>query len=271
VKLFILSAPDLDSFQIRVLQWLFDDPRIEIVGACIDDHPDEPKLKRAWRDLRKGRGGYVLVKAVNTLLRRTRQPVMSALDYFSARHVPVLETGDLYARETLDYIRRLAPDCLFRSGFGIIREPVLSLAGNGVLSYHHGDLRRYRGTPVAFWELYHGERQLGVTVQMLVPKLDAGRIVREIAVPIEPNDSWRSLQRLAYEASERMLLEACLELDRKDFEPVQLPDEELGQLYTEPNLRQWSMLQMKVAARRLRTLAQVPLRRDGEARPSRPS
>lgn len=270
MKLFILSPAGLDAFQVRVLSWLFLDPQIEVIGACVDMRPGRSKLNKVWRDLRKGRGGYVLVKAVRTLLHQTHRPVISADDYFGARHVPVLATEDLYARETLEFIRRRNPDCLYRAGFGIIREPVLSLARKGVLSYHHGNIRRYRGTPVAFWELYHGERQLGVTVQALVEKLDAGRIIHEVVVPVVPTAGWRSLERLAYAVSDRMLLEACLKLDRIGFEPVHLPYEELGQLYTEPNLRQWSMLQAKVAARRLRTFAQTPLRRDGEARPSRP-
>ena len=255
MKLFILSSAELDSFQIRVLRWLFCEPGIEIVGACVDSRPERSKPNKVWRDLRKGRGGYVLVKGVNTLLRRTRRPIASALDYFSAQRVPVLETEGLYDRETLDFIRRQEPDCIYRSGFGIIREPVLSLARKGVLSYHHGDLRSYRGTPVGFWELYHGERRLGVTVQMLVEKLDAGRIVSEMDVPISPSASWRSLERLAYAVSDRMLLEACLRLDGDEFELEHVPDEELGKLYTEPNLRQWCTLQAKVAVRWLRTFA----------------
>lgn len=36
-----------------------------------------------------------------------------------------------------------------------------------MLSYHHGDMRRYRGQPPGFWELYNGEREIGVTVQRL--------------------------------------------------------------------------------------------------------
>ena len=186
---------------------------------------------------------------------------MSAIDFLEAERIPLLETDDLYRAETVDFIRRSHPDCVFRAGFGIIREPILSLPRKGVLSYHHGDIRRYRGTPVAFWELLHGEQQVGVTVQVLVSELDAGPIAHEITVPVLPNDSWRSLQRRAYTASERMLLEACLRLERPNFEPERIPAEKLGTLYTEPNLRQWCALQAKVAARKVRWLARFPFTR----------
>ena len=33
-------------------------------------------------------------------------------------------------------------------GFGIVKEPLLSLASQGILSYHHGNMRKYRGQPV---------------------------------------------------------------------------------------------------------------------------
>jgi len=252
VKVFILAPARLDRFQVRVLDSLAQDPRIELVGACIDTRPERTKVSKLRRDLRKGRGGYVVVKAVNALLHRTWLPVQTAAELFESEGVPFLPTDDLYGEETLDYIRSRSPDCLVRGGFGIIREPILSLAPKGVLSYHHGNIRRYRGTPVGFWELLHGERELSVTVQRLVPALDAGPIVRELTVPIFPGDSWRSVEKRAYAVSDRLLLEACLLVERDDFTPERVPEEELGALYTEPNLRQWSSLQARVGARKLR-------------------
>jgi methionyl-tRNA formyltransferase len=127
-----------------------------------------------------------------------------------------------------------------------------------VISFHHGNIRRYRGIPPAFWELYSGEQEMGVTVQILTEELDAGRIVHEINVPICPNDSWRALDERARKRSEPMILEACLRLLDDSFEPQEIAEDELGRLYTLPNLRQWTALQAKVAWRRARaTLGRV--------------
>jgi folate-dependent phosphoribosylglycinamide formyltransferase PurN len=254
MKVFLLLPGALDQFQVNVLDRLFREPRLEVVGACVDTTSDPTKLQKVRRDLRMGRVGFVLVKAVSTLLGRRRHTVGHSADYLAPRNVPLLRTPSLYDRETLEFIRSSEPDCVFRAGYGIIREPVLTLAPKGVLSYHHGDIRRYRGMPVAFWELYNGERELGVTVQQLRPKLDAGPIVRELAVPIFPTDTWRSLERRAYAASEPLLVEACLLLDSPGFEPARVRDDELGPLFTEPDLRRWSVLQLRVAARKLRAL-----------------
>jgi methionyl-tRNA formyltransferase len=166
----------------------------------------------------------------------------------------VREVEDLYADATLAFIRGTRPDCIFRFGFGFIREPVLSLAPKGVISYHHGDIRRYRGQPVAFWELHAGEHVMGVTVQVLSEKLDAGKIVLEKPIPIRPSDTWNSLERRAYDESKSMIHEACLLLDRDDFRPEVVPEDELGTLNTIPNFRQWTALQGKVLSRRVRAL-----------------
>jgi methionyl-tRNA formyltransferase len=205
---------------------------------------------------------------VSTLLGRRRRTIRSSAHYLAGRNVPVFVTPDLYARQTIDFIRRCEPDCIFRTGYGIIREPLLSLPPKGVLSYHHGDIRRYRGMPVAFWELFHGEPELGVTVQLLREKLDAGLIVREASIPVYRTDTWRTLERRAYAASDGLLVEACLLLDRPGFEPEHVPDEELGPLFTEPNLRRWCTLQARVAARKLRALRPARSQRECQPRAS---
>jgi methionyl-tRNA formyltransferase len=126
------------------------------------------------------------------------------------------------------------------------------LPPKGVISYHHGDIRKYRGQPVAFWELYAGEREMGVTVQVLNEQLDAGKIVLERRIPIRWNDSWDSLERRAYDESVDMIHEACLLLDKRDFSPEVVPVDELGTLYTMPNLRQWAVLQSRLLWRKVR-------------------
>jgi folate-dependent phosphoribosylglycinamide formyltransferase PurN len=250
MRLVILSTSTLDDFQMGVLGPLWASNEVDIVGACIDRRPPVPRAKKLIRELKKGRGGYVLVMAFSSLARGA--PATQASDYFRDKGVEVKVVDDLYGESTLAWLREKRPDSVFRTGFGIIREPVLSLAPKGVISFHHGNLRKYRGQPVGFWELYHGERELGVCVQVLTEELDAGRIVVQKNVPIHWSDTWGALERRAYAESRPMLHEACVLLDRPDFEPEVVPREELGTLFTTPNLRQWLTLQARVALRRMR-------------------
>ena len=253
MRLFILASASLDRFQQNVLAPVFESDRIEVVGVCIDDRKGVPRLKKLRREWKRGRGGYVLLLTANDLLARLRlEPTPPSRPYFDERGVPVYMARRLYGEETLAFIKERRPDCIFRTGFGIIREPLLSLAPKGMISYHHGDIRKYRGTPVAFWELFHGQTEMGATVQVLAPGLDCGKIVKEIRLAIHPWDTWGSLTRRAYAESERMIYESCLLLDRKGFEPDEVPESGLGRVFTRPDLRHWLGLHAKVLWRRLR-------------------
>jgi len=252
ITLLLLASPTVDDFWMRVLEPLFSDPRIAIAGVCIDVRRPPSLLATLRRHLGKGRGGYVIVMALKHVIRPLKSRSLPTDGYLGGRGVDFIETDDLYSERTLDFIRAKRPDVIFRFGFGIIKEPVLSAAPKGVISFHHGNLRKYRGQPVGFWELYGGEREMSVTVQVLNEKLDAGKIVVEKAIPIRSNDTWDSLERRAFENSVGMIHEACLLLEQDGFEPEAVAESELGHLYTVPNLRQWATLQSRVFWRKLR-------------------
>jgi hypothetical protein len=78
----------------------------------------------------------------------------------------IVKSEDPHREETLQAIRDLRPT--FSSGlegFGIPQAPLLDLAPQGVLSYHHGDMREYRGPTAGLLGLYNGEKPNRVTVQ----------------------------------------------------------------------------------------------------------
>ena len=45
------------------------------------------------------------------------------------------------------------------------------------MSFHHGDPRKYRGRPSGFYEIANKEKIQGQVVQILTPKLDAGKVL----------------------------------------------------------------------------------------------
>jgi folate-dependent phosphoribosylglycinamide formyltransferase PurN len=250
MRLGVLCPARLSAFQQSVMRPLLESEQVEVVAACIDARRPPRRASKLWRQLRRGRGGYAAVMGLRSLRPRGAGDAVAADALFSAHGIPTRAVEDLYAAGTLAFLGEARPDLLLRTGFGIVREPVLSLAPLGTISYHHGDLRRYRGQPAAFWELYHGERAMGVTVQLLSEELDAGAIVCERRVAIYPDDTWRTLRERAHRQSADMAHEACLRLSDPDFEPVALAAGELGPLYTAPNGRQWLGLELRVARRR---------------------
>ena len=91
----------------------------------------------------------------------------------------VSESGYVYrfSDEEIDKVKALNLDLLIRCGSGILRGGILSASRLGIVSFHHGDNRIYRGGPAGFWESYHRSPQTGFVIQRLTEALDAGEVL----------------------------------------------------------------------------------------------
>lgn len=248
MRILFLCAPALSEFNVKVVETFFAASRHHVCGCLIDGRPPRVLRSRLWRNLRRGRGAYVAVMGVNAL-RRRRVPVVDADAFFASHGVRTTLSADPY-RSGMRAVAEWQPDVmLLLGGFGIVKEPLLSAAAHGVLSYHHGDLRRYRGMPPGFWELYNREAEMGITVQRIAAELDAGEPIVEKQICVRPADTLGSLQKRAFHESIEMALEAVDRLTDPDFRPS--PVDQLGRVYTLPDLRRWLALHAMLAARRL--------------------
>ena len=132
-------------------------------------------------------------------------------------------------------VERLAEtDLAIRLGFGFLVGDALTAPEMGVLSFHHGDLREYRGQPMGFWEYVRGEREAGVTLQRINETLDGGEIIAIRRVVVVDAPTWSAVERRLFTASEAMLADGVRNLLDDNFEPERPSEEELGDLYTLP-------------------------------------
>jgi len=137
-----------------------------------------------------------------------------------------------------DAVERVAEtDVAVRFGFGFLVGDALTAPEMGVLSFHHGDFREYRGQPMGFWEYVHGRPEAGVTLQRINEMLDGGEVVHSRRVDIADAPTWGAVRCRLFDASEEMLAEGARRLERDEFEPETLSEAELGDLYTLPRGR----------------------------------
>jgi len=145
------------------------------------------------------------------------------------------ETEELWNRLPSDIVERIAEtsDVVFRRGFGLIRGDILSTTPYGVLSYHHGDPRAYRGGPAGFWEFMHDEQRAGVMVQTLQDELDAGTVQAYKEVDIEDCRSWGEIRERLYPETTHLLAEAIENVRDENTSPERVED--LGPVYHPPS------------------------------------
>jgi methionyl-tRNA formyltransferase len=77
----------------------------------------------------------------------------------------------------------------------ILKEKVLSIPPRGCINIHHAPLPRYKGMMPTFWQLFHGEHQLGVTIHYMAAKVDEGDALLQDSLAVTPGESLHELIR----------------------------------------------------------------------------
>lgn len=170
-----------------------------------------------------------------TLPARTRSSVdqMDCLDDAKrmwCQPIPSSPLGNKLPTEAVEQLETV--DVTFRFGFGILKGAALDAPTSGTLSFHGGDLRRYRGRPAGFWEFLQDEQTVGATVQRISETLDGGEIVAFDTVDITNENSWPAVQQSIFAAAPELFVRAVRNLSDPEYVPEK--PEELGSLYTTP-------------------------------------
>ncbi len=91
--------------------------------------------------------------------------------------------------ELLPQFKKIAPDYIFSFYYRhMIASDILVTARIAALNMHGSLLPKYRGRAPVNWAILHGETETGATLHIMEAKPDAGDIVGQIAVPIDPDE-----------------------------------------------------------------------------------
>lgn len=136
--------------------------------------------------------------------------------------VPVVQPISVRDPEFLTSLTDLMPDVVVVMAYGqILPKSLIAIPRIACINLHASLLPRHRGASCIQAAIDQGDRETGITVMHVVPKLDAGDIIHAIATPILPEDTGGVLHdRLAGIAADA-LAEALPRLleDRADRVP----------------------------------------------------
>jgi methionyl-tRNA formyltransferase len=115
------------------------------------------------------------------------------------RGIPVFQPDDVNAAASVAAVRALAPDLLVTAAYGqILSAELLAVPRLGGINLHGSVLPAYRGAAPVARAIERGETETGVTVILMSPRIDAGRMINLARTPIGPDETAGELEdRLA--------------------------------------------------------------------------
>ncbi len=123
--------------------------------------------------------------------------------------LPVLQPELCGDGTFLSTLRQHGPEIVVVVAYGnLLPPPLLECPALGCVNVHYSLLPALRGAAPVQRALLNGMHETGVTVQWMAPELDAGDIILQASLPVEPDDNQESLFARLTEAGVRVLLEA---------------------------------------------------------------
>ncbi|MGH6706121.1 MAG: glucosamine inositolphosphorylceramide transferase family protein [Sphingomicrobium sp.] len=209
----LCNGRTLADWQRRAIELIAG--RHELYLLVCDDPPTTRNLLR--------HGLYYLLNLLSVRNRRTRPVPFPTPEFRIADRIDF--QADLRGgwaslpNPALDWIAERRIDAVLKFGLNLLTVPEAAKLAAPILSYHHGDPRRFRGRPAGFYELQQGERFLGQIVQILSNKLDSGEVLA-FAESRVANYSYRRTLSDAFALSPPLLPVALSALESGDRLPI---------------------------------------------------
>jgi phosphoribosylglycinamide formyltransferase-1 len=134
-------------------------------------------------------------------------------------------TREAYDQALVDALRGSGVELVCLAGFMRLLGPVfINAFPNAVLNVHPSLLPAFPGVDAQVQALAHGVRVSGATVHLVTTELDAGPIVAQASVPVEPGDTPQTLaarilveEHRLYPEAIRTVLEGGWRIDGRRF------------------------------------------------------
>jgi methionyl-tRNA formyltransferase len=154
-----------------------------------------------------------VVGLVTTPLRPRRgrgpAPASPTRDIAAEHGTPIFDPEDVNGGEARSRLLEYRADLLVVCDYGqILSAETLATARLGGINVHGSLLPKYRGAAPVNWAIYHGEKETGVSVIHMTPKLDAGPVIAQGRTRIDPDETAEELEARLSEIGARLVPDA---------------------------------------------------------------
>ena len=136
-------------------------------------------------------------------------------------HFPTWSPPTVNSPEAQLRLASLAPDLLVVCDYGeILRPETLATARLGGINLHGSLLPKYRGAAPVQWAILRGDVETGNSVIHMTPGLDAGPLLTQQRVPIDPDEDAAELEERLAEMGADAVLHAIDALENGTSQPI---------------------------------------------------
>ncbi len=181
----------------RLLELLSDLKNVEVVGVFVENATQsqrsfKQRVKRSirydgyWSTVKKFSSKILGGKTEGAEELKAVQENQNNLEKCAEKlEIPLFKVENYHNEDAKKMLREANADLGILYGTNIIKEEVFSIPRLGSINIHQGLAPIYRGGPTVFWELYNGEKEIGITVHFVAAKVDTGDIILQKTVPLE--------------------------------------------------------------------------------------
>ncbi len=187
----------------------------EISGRCLDELLEEHEVL------------FVVTAEDKPCGRNRKIKFCPVKDLALCREIDVLQPCDLSDPDFIEVLKSYHADIFVVVAYGLmIPEEVFTLPPLKSINLHPSLLPRYRGAAPVQWALINGEKETGVTVQMISGRMDAGDIVVRERIPIDEAWTAEDLYNHVIGISGALLNRAIVSLAEGSVVPVKQDESE---------------------------------------------
>ena len=123
--------------------------------------------------------------------------------------IRIFQPKKVGAPEILDELSALSPDLFVLVSFAqMIPEALCDIAPYGCINLHPSLLPKYRGAGPIRGPILNGDKTGGVTIMQISPEMDAGDILLQKEIPLDPKETLKTYEEKAARIGAQLMLEA---------------------------------------------------------------
>jgi len=132
----------------------------------------------------------------------------------AARGIPCVEADNINAPNMQQRVAECGGDLLVVIAFGQkIGRTLIDRFCLGAINIHGSLLPKYRGAAPIHWAMMRGESETGISIIALADRMDAGMVLAQDRIPIEPNDTFLTLHEKLAALSAPLLLKTLDDIE----------------------------------------------------------